>query len=383
MNRALVLVTALSTLGACHGARPAAPPETTSSATSADTVGTSELRREEVRANALRSHEVDFTREYEEPRDLDERAAGCGFDMGENFSYRGLLFFRARPFADMITLGRVRDGRLIAEEGRLLARAAFTTESAHVNAELNLPELSLYAVGPIVRGEWLQIQRTRIATTTSVKGAFFAPDVQLPPNLRLKTPLRDDYRIPCAFVSANEPESSVGKFDGSYATLSAPGKVVGLSLTPDGPPVAEIIGPAGMGVGVLGMWKTTALVSIDAQSGSSSVTLVGWLHEGTLDDASGGLGHGTAGSGGRAANRVPLFCSGVDIFVRVDHKLHRLVDVTRAMTFWGAYAENGDFRVDLGGDPAWAVEKPTPDGPKQPLDPFIPKEYLVRCEEAR
>ncbi len=380
MKRALLLLTTFASLNACHQGRTPAPAKT---ADSSAVPGTSAVDPATQMVNALRDHEVLFEREYEEPANLDERPAACGFDIRENFSYRGLLYFRARPFADMRAFGSAQDGRLVVEEGRLHARVAFSTESARLNAEINLPELSLNAVGPIVRAEWLQIQRTRIATTTSVKGAFFAPDVQLPPNLRLKAPLHDDYRIPCGFVTPNEPESQVTKFDGSYATLSAPGKVVGLSLTPDGPPVAEIIRPEGMYIGVLGMYKTTALVSIDAQSDFSTVTLVGWIHEGTLGDALGGLGFGTMGTSRHAANRSRLFCAAADIFVTVDRKLHRVVAVMREMTFWGAYAENGDFRVDLGGDQAWTVEKPPVDGPKQPLDPFIPKEYLTRCQGAR
>ena len=238
-------------------------------------------------------------------------------------------------------------------------------------------------VAPIVRAEWMQIQRTRIATRTSVKGAFFAPDIQLPPDVRLKAPLREDYRIPCSFVSANEPQTQVTKFDGSYVRLSAPDKIVGLSLTPDGPPVAEIVRPDGLGVGVLGMYKTTALVSIDAQTEFSGVTLVGWIHDGTLDDSGGGIGHGMMATIGHPPDRIGLRCDGVTIFAAVDHELHRLVDVNGEMTFWGARAKNGDFRVDLGGNKACTVNAPPKDGPKEPLDPFIPKEYLPRCKEVR
>lgn len=384
MRHGLLLTTGLLLLAACHKAGPSSRLPAHAAAASLPPNG-SPMASPDLRGVSLPAPmppplpDVEFTREYEEEPEPEVETAACGFQMGESFSYRGRLYFQGRPFAAMDTFGKISWGGVVAEEGRLFARTSFSAEHARVTAEVHLPELTLHAVGPIVRAEYMQIQRTRIATRTSVKGAFFAPDIQLPSNVKLVTPLREDYRIPCSFVSANEPETSVSKFDGSLAMLSAPDKVVGLSLTPDGPPVAQLVHPENLGVGVLGMYKTTALVSVDAHSDASSVTLVGWIHEGTLDDGGSGLQGGNVGLIGHPDDRTRMDCSGVPVFVSVAHKLHRLVEVQDEMTFYGALAKDGDFRVDLGGDDAWSAKTPPKDGASSPLDPFIPKEYLARC----
>lgn len=332
---------------------------------------------------ALATVPVKFDRELVEPDEPDASAAACGFQVGTSFTYPGMLHVKGRPFASLSVFGSVRSGSFVAEEGRLDAGGSFYTDLAHVSGDVNLPEVSLYAAAPIVRGDFLHVTRTRIATRTSVKGAFFSPDVKLPSNVRLKTPLREDaFRIPCHFVTPNQPDTPVTRFpEAGMVWLDAPDKIVGLSTTPEGPPVAEIVHPAGMVVSLLGMYKTTALVAVEATSETSDVTLVGWIHEGNLDDGSGTIGHGYGtGHGGRERQHVT--CNGVPILVSVEGRLLRVAEVQDRMTLYGARSPSGDFRVDLGANPAWSATAPSKNGPTEPLDPFIPAEYLVRCKSS-
>jgi len=376
MQRAFGLLALVVLFTACHqSARPPRQP----SVQQPDAAALAHFESLPSASSASAPPEPKFDREFAWPDEPDSEKSACSFQVRENFSYNGRLYFKGRPYASRRAFGDIDGGNLVVNEGTLFASGSLYTRSAHLFAEVHLPELPLFATGPIVRGEFLHIQSTRIATRTSVKGAFFSPDIQLPSYLKLKAPMREDYRIPCAYVDVNSPAEPVSTFVGEYTALSAPDKIVGLSLTPDGPAVAEIVHPENLMVGVLGMYKTTALVTVPATSQWSNVTLVGWIHDGNLDDMGGSIGHGSALSRGPRQHLTQMDCKSASIFVTVDRKLYRLVDVRDPMTFRGALAENGDFRVDLEAVETWSAFAPAARDPDAPLDPFIPKEFLEQC----
>ena len=306
----------------------------------------------------------------------------------------------------------MKHGQIRVPEGTLFAPAELSTKSADIRADVSLRELPLYAKGPIVYDGWLHIHKTRIATQISVQGPYFEPDLRMGTDLRLAGPAREGIRIPCGMVAprgewpdvddesdldpelaemarhTEETQRLSGSADGAFpradgARLTAPQKIIGISRTPTGPAVAEIVHPDGRAVKLLAMYKTTALIAISEQPKDAkeqpAITLVGWIHEGELDDGGARVGPGSVGTIGHGPPRFSLQCEGVDVFVKVGKELFDVVSVNLRTRLVGAYAANGDFRVDLGGNPHWSSEKPPKDASGEPLDPFVPKEYLTRC----
>jgi len=328
--------------------------------------------------------DVELNRELEQPEQVDAESASCGFRAGDSTEYAGMFFLKGRPFARGDAFGKVTYGTFAAEEDRLYAPFSFYTDAAYVYGEIYLPDMPLFAAGPIVHDDWIHILRTRIATKSSVKGAFFAPDLKLPASVRLKTPLREDaYRIPCGMVTPDRP-GTMDSFSGTSMKLEAPDAIVGLSHSPQGPAVAEIVHPSELSLEMLSMYKTTALVSVHVSTPESEVALVGWIHEGTMDNSGAfGIGEGKIGTIGHIPRPVHVSCDGVSVLASVDGKLYMVAEISAPYDFYGARAANGDLRIDLGADPAWSPDHGPRNGAKQPLDPFIPKEYLVRCTERK
>jgi hypothetical protein len=330
---------------------------------------------------------VAFERAYEEAIDTDYENSACALNTTtqNGFDYDGMLYVRGRPYARVDAFGKIVGVWLGVDEGSLFAKGTFSTEHASVGGDLYLPDLRLYATVPIVLDGWIHVVRTRIATKTSVKGPFFAPDVKLPPGVHLRAPLREDtLRVPCAFVSTSPPEEA-SAFDRATSTaiLDAPEKTVSISLTPTGAPVADITKPKELNLNLVTLYKTTALVGVKATTKESEVILVGWIHEGELNDGYGGLESGAVGTIGRSDGASSWDCNGVSVFVEADRKLFKVADVNDHMDFRGALAPNGDLRVDLGANPSWSPTAAPKKGPKEPLDAFVPKEFLGRCKQSK
>jgi hypothetical protein len=382
----LLAFVAASFVAACARG-PAPPPRAVAASSGSPTAYPFATTAPAEEPAAVERPEVTFDREYEDAVPTDAESSVCSFNsnigVDRRFGYDGMVYVHGRPFARIDALGEVKGTFVNLEEGSLYARSTFSADHATLTGDIYLPDLPLYASVPIVYDGWIHVLRTRVATKTSVKGPFFAPDVKLPPGVRLRTPLREDaIRIPCAYVSTTPPESDVNAFDDASSTvaLDSPDKNVSISLTPAGAPVADIAKPTRMNVGLITMYKTTALVSVKASTKESEVLLVGWIHEGELNEDYGGVGLGTVGTIGHAVGTPHFDCDGVSIFVETDHKLFKVADIESSMGFWGAIKPNGDLRVDLGADPDWSWKTPAKAGPKAPLDPFVPKEYLARCK---
>ena len=333
---------------------------------------------------------VSFERDYEQVPSPDAEPSACSFNLSASesgsFGYEGMISIHGRPFARADALGAITSGSIGVEEGSLYAPGIFAADHASISGEVYLPDVRLYAAVPIVYDGWLHVLRTRIASKTSVKGPFFAPDVKLPPEIRLRTPLREDaMRVPCAFATASQPENDANAFarTTSWAYLHSPDKNVSISLTPTGAPVADIVKPSELGLHLVTLYKTTALVSVVASTKESEVMLVGWIHDGTLDDGGGGLGLGTMGTIGHPNGGAFFDCDDVSIFVEVDRKLFKVADVWDHKQLYGAPAPNGELRVDLGANPGWSAKAAPKKGAKEPLDPFVPKELLARCKEIK
>jgi hypothetical protein len=381
----LLVASCAALVGACARG-PAPPPRSVAASAGSPNAHPSAATPPSDDATAQHLPDVEFTREYEEPVDIDAEPT-CKINVGPSgLAYDGLLYVHGKPFARANAFGTISYASLGAEEGSLYAPGTFGTETASVTAEVYLPDLQLYAAMPIIIDGFVHVVRTRIATKTSVKGPFFAPDVKLPPNIRLRAPLREDaIRVPCAYVRASAPEEAVDAIEraSSSVILDAEEKNVSVSLTPTGAPMADIVKPQELRVSMLSLYKTTALVAVHAETKESDVYVVGWIHDGELNEGGSIIGLGNVGTIGRAANETHLNCDRVSVFVEVDHKLFKAADVNDTMSFHGARAANGDFRLDLGADPTFSPTKPPKKGPNAPLEPFIPKEYLPRCREVK